>query len=45
MAGTFGLHDEKGAIMMKVADTSKLCAKELRLNHGRRNRLKRKKAI
>jgi hypothetical protein len=27
--GTFGLHDEKGAIMMKVVDTSKLCAKEL----------------
>jgi hypothetical protein len=43
--GTFGLHDEKGAIVMKVADISKLCAKELRLNHGKRNRLKREKAI
>jgi hypothetical protein len=43
--GTFGLHDEKGTIVTKVADTSKLCAKELRLNHGKRNRLKREKAI
>jgi hypothetical protein len=43
--GTFGLHDEKGAIMTKVVDTLKLCAKELRLNHRKRNRLKREKAI
>jgi hypothetical protein len=43
--GTFGLHDEKGAIMTKVVNTSKLCTRELRLNHGRRNQLKREKAI
>jgi hypothetical protein len=35
--GTFGLHDEKGAIVTKVADASKLCAKKLRLNHGKGN--------
>jgi hypothetical protein len=34
--GTFGLHNEKGVIVTKVADTSKLCAKELRLNHGKK---------
>jgi hypothetical protein len=34
--GTFGLHDEKGAIVTKVADTLKLCAKELRHNHGKK---------
>jgi hypothetical protein len=43
--GTFGLHDEMGAIVTKVVDTLKLCTKELRLNHGKRNRLKREKAI
>jgi hypothetical protein len=43
--GTFELHDEKGAIVTKVADTLKLCAKELRLSHGKRNRLKWEKAI
>jgi hypothetical protein len=43
--GTFGLHDEKGEIVAKVADTSKLCTKELRFNHGKRNRLKREKVI
>jgi hypothetical protein len=42
---TFGLHDDKGAIVTKVANTSKLCAKELRLNHGKRKRLKREKVI
>jgi hypothetical protein len=39
------MHDEKGAIVTKVADTLKLCAKELWLNHEKRNRLKREKAI
>jgi hypothetical protein len=43
--GTFGLHDEKDAIVTKVVDTSKLCANELRINHGKRNRLKRENAI
>jgi hypothetical protein len=32
-------------IVTKVAVTSKLCAKELRLNRGKRNRLKEEKAI
>jgi hypothetical protein len=43
--GTFGLHDEKGMVVTKVANTPKLCAKKLRLNHGKRNRLKKEKAI
>jgi hypothetical protein len=30
---------------MKVAIASKLCARELRLNRGKRNRLKGEKAI
>jgi hypothetical protein len=38
--GTFGLHDEKGAIVTKVADTSKLCAKEFRSITGKGTDLK-----
>jgi hypothetical protein len=39
------IHDEKSMIMMKVAVAPKLHARELRLNRGKRNRLKREKAI
>jgi hypothetical protein len=39
------MYDEKGMIMAKVAIASKLCTRELRLNRGKRNRLKGKKAI
>jgi hypothetical protein len=35
----------EGMIVTKVAVTSKLCTKELRLNRGKRNRLKGEKAI
>jgi hypothetical protein len=48
--GTFGfriksIHDEKSMIVRKVAIAPKLCARELRLNRGKRNRLKGEKAI
>jgi hypothetical protein len=39
------LHDEKSMIVMKVAVAPKLCARELRLIRGKRNRLKGEKAI
>jgi hypothetical protein len=39
------VHDEKSMIMMKVAIAPKLHARELRLIRGKRNRLKREKAI
>jgi hypothetical protein len=39
--GTFkfrikSIHNEKGMIVTKVADAPKLCARELRLNRGKR---------
>ena len=37
------IHDEKSMIVTKVAATPKLCARELRLNYGKRNRLKGEK--
>jgi hypothetical protein len=48
--GTFefrikSIHNEKGMIVTKAVDAPKLCARELRLNHGKRNRLKGEKAI
>jgi hypothetical protein len=39
------IHDVKSMIMTKVAVALKLRARELRLNGGKRNRLKREKAI
>jgi hypothetical protein len=39
------IHDEKSMIMTKVAVAPKLRAGELRLNGGKRNRLKGEKAI
>ena len=39
------IHDVKSMDMTKVDVALKLCAKELRLNGGKRNRLKREKAI
>nr|ACL53332.1 unknown [Zea mays] len=39
------IHDEKSIIMTKVVVAPKLCARELRLNRGKRNRLKEEKAI
>jgi hypothetical protein len=39
------IHDEKSMIVTKVAAAPKLRARELRLNHGKRNRLKGEKAI
>jgi hypothetical protein len=47
--GTFGfriksIYDEKGMIVTKVIVAPKLCARELRLNRGKRNRLKGEKA-
>jgi hypothetical protein len=48
--GTFGfriksIHDEKSMIVRKVVVAPKLCARELRLNRRKRNRLKGEKAI
>jgi hypothetical protein len=48
--GTFefrikSIYNEKGMIVMKVAVAPKLCARKLRLNHGKRNQLKGEKAI
>jgi hypothetical protein len=39
------IHDEKSMIVTKVAVAPKLRAREFRLNHGKRNRLKGEKAI
>jgi hypothetical protein len=39
------IHDEKSMIVTKVVVVLKLRARELRLNHGKRNRLKGEKAI
>jgi hypothetical protein len=39
------IHDEKIMIVTKVDVASKLRARELRLNGGKRNRLKGEKAI
>jgi hypothetical protein len=39
------IHDEKSMIVTKVAVATKLRARELRLNRGKRNRLKGEKAI
>jgi hypothetical protein len=39
------IHDEKSMVVTKVAAAVKLRARELRLNRGKRNRLKGKKAI
>jgi hypothetical protein len=39
------LHEEKSMIVMKVVVTPKLCARELRLIRGKKNRLKGEKAI
>jgi hypothetical protein len=39
------IHNEKSMIVTKVAVISKLRARELRLNRGKRNRLKEEKAI
>jgi hypothetical protein len=39
------IHDEESMIVTKVAVALKLRARELRLNRGKRNRLKREKAI
>jgi hypothetical protein len=39
------IHDEKSMIMMKVVVAPKLRARELWLNHEKRNRLKGEKAI
>jgi hypothetical protein len=39
------IHDVKSMIVMKVAVAPKLRTRELRLNGGKRNRLKREKAI
>jgi hypothetical protein len=39
------IHDGKSMIMMKVTVAPKLRARELWLNHGKRNRLKGEKAI
>jgi hypothetical protein len=37
------IHNEKSMIVTKVVVAPKLCARELRLNRGKRNRLKREK--
>jgi hypothetical protein len=39
------IHDVKSMIMTKVAVAPKLRTREFRLNGGKRNRLKREKAI
>jgi hypothetical protein len=39
------IHDEKSMIVTKVVVALKLRARELWLNSGKRNRLKREKAI
>jgi hypothetical protein len=39
------IHDVKSMIVTKVVVAPKLRARELRLNGGKRNRLKREKAI
>jgi hypothetical protein len=39
------IHDEKNMILTKVVVAPKLHTRELRLNHGKRNRLKGEKAI
>jgi hypothetical protein len=39
------MHNIKSMIVMKVGVVPKLCAGELRLNGGKRNRLKEEKAI
>jgi hypothetical protein len=39
------IHDEKNMVVTKVAVTLKLCARELRLDRRKRNRLKGEKAI
>jgi hypothetical protein len=39
------IYDEKSMIVMKVVVAPKLHARELRLNRGKRNRLKGEKAI
>jgi hypothetical protein len=39
------VHDVKSMVEMKVDVAPKLCARELRLNGGKRNRLKGEKAI
>jgi hypothetical protein len=39
------IHDGKSMIMTKVTVAPKLRARELRLNRGKRNRLKGEKAI
>jgi hypothetical protein len=39
------MYDEKNMIVTKVAVAPKLCERKLQLNRGRRNRLKREKAI
>jgi hypothetical protein len=39
------IHDEKSMIVTKVVVALKLHARELQLNHGKRNRLKGEKAI
>jgi hypothetical protein len=43
--GLKGIYDEKGMIVTKVAVASKLCTRELRLNRGKRNRLKGENGI
>jgi hypothetical protein len=39
------IHDEKSMIVTKVVVAPKLHARELRLNRGKRNRLKGERAI
>jgi hypothetical protein len=39
------IHDEKSMIVTKVVIAPKLHARELQLNGGKRNRVKREKAI
>jgi hypothetical protein len=39
------IHNEKSMIVMKVVVAPKIRARELRLNRGKRNRLKGEKAI
>jgi hypothetical protein len=39
------IQNENDMIVTKIAVAPKLCARELRLNHGKSNRLKREKTI
>jgi hypothetical protein len=39
------IYNTKSMVVMKAGVASKLCARELRLNGGKRNRLKGEKAI